>query len=142
MSPQRRANLGRTRSPDFLYVGKIARAKGIFDPARSSPTHSGPRRRPFRLDVVGEWAGCCHPQPRSSRWSSARASAISSYSTAASSAMRNGRRYAQAHLLLHPTYWDGQPVTILEVARLRDACRRHDGSARSPTRSARAARAT
>ncbi len=96
----------------FLYVGKIARAKGIFILLEFADAFRA-EGRPFRLDVVGEWADAA---------TRTEVEQMVEHSRLGDLVVFHGRLvgdakwacYAQAHLLLHPTYWDGQPVTILE----------------------------
>lgn len=97
----------------FLYVGKIAYAKGIstlidfVDDFRAEGT-------PFQLHIVGEW--------ENERTSSEIKRQLVDRGIA-DLVVLHGRLvddakweiYRSAHLLLHPTHWDGQPVVILEA---------------------------
>lgn len=99
--------------PTFLYVGKIAEAKGIFTLLGyvRSATESGTA---VHLHVVGEWAD---EQLRQ------RVLDVVARDGLAESVEFHGllvddekwELFRSSHALLHPTSWDGQPVTILEA---------------------------
>jgi glycosyltransferase involved in cell wall biosynthesis len=97
----------------FLCVGKVAVAKGtttlVEAMAASAADEPG-----WRLDVVGEWES-----EATKERVLADVSAGGLGDRIAFHGLLEGddkwEAYRRAHLLLHPSRWDGQPVTILEA---------------------------
>ena len=98
---------------EFLYVGKIARAKGIATLVEFVDTFRD-NGQPFCLHVVGEWE---NEQTRTEIEDEVRGRGLEDLVVFHGRLVGDAkwRVYARAHLLLHPTHWDGQPVTILEA---------------------------
>jgi glycosyltransferase involved in cell wall biosynthesis len=108
-----RGSDGWSCSPTFLYVGKIAEAKGIFtllgyvQSARASGT-------PVHLHVVGEWADE-HLRERVLEVVAREGLTESVEFHGLLVDDEKWRLFRSSQALLHPTSWDGQPVTILEA---------------------------
>jgi glycosyltransferase involved in cell wall biosynthesis len=110
-----RAVVTRTLGPDlaFLYVGRIAEAKGVLTLLEymGDLVASG---RPGRLHLVGEWESEAFKE---------RVLALLDAGDLHDRVEIHGllvdeekwERFRTADVLLHPTRWDGQPVTILEA---------------------------
>lgn len=108
-----RGTEGWSGPPTFLYVGKLAEAKGIFTLLGyvRSARESG---NPVHLHLVGEWAD---ERVRE------RVLDVVAREGLAESVEFHGllvgeqkwQLFRSSHALLHPTSWDGQPVTILEA---------------------------
>lgn len=100
-------------TPSFLYVGKLAEAKGVltlleFMRARKAAGEPG------RLHLVGEWESPAFE----SRVRELLAAGELADTVELHGLLVDEQKWAQfrsADLLLHPTHWDGQPVTILEA---------------------------
>jgi glycosyltransferase involved in cell wall biosynthesis len=97
----------------FLYVGKVAVAKGITTLAEAMAS-SAADEPGWRLDVVGEWES-----EATREHVLAEVAAVGLGDRIAFHGLLEGdakwEAYRRAHLLLHPSRWDGQPVTILEA---------------------------
>ena len=110
------AGTGAAAPPDalreFLYVGKIAHAKGISTLVDFADEFRD--AAPFRLHVVGEWQD---EQTKAEIEQAVRTRDLADLIVFHGRLVGNDKwdLYARAHVLLHPTYWDGQPVTILEA---------------------------
>ena len=97
----------------LLYVGKVAIAKGVL-PLVAVVAEAWARGLDVTLDVVGEWESDATRE----RVCAAVVAAGVQDRVAFHGLLvgdRKWREYRRAHLLLHPTMWDGQPVTILEA---------------------------
>ena len=99
--------------PAFLYVGKLAEAKGVLtllEFARELKTANSPGR----LHLVGEWESVAFKT---------RVLTLLADDGLADRVELHGllvgdekwKVFRAADVLLHPTHWDGQPVTILEA---------------------------
>jgi glycosyltransferase involved in cell wall biosynthesis len=100
-------------SPEFLYVGKLAEAKGVptlvelaIDLAR--------RGAPGRVHLVGEWES---GEFRDRMTRKIEDSGISDRVVLHGLKVGDEKweLFRACDLLVHPTAWDGQPVTILEA---------------------------
>jgi glycosyltransferase involved in cell wall biosynthesis len=97
----------------FLYVGKISESKGVFTlvAAMAAIADAEPG---WRLDVVGDWESAATRR---------RVLDMASVAGVEDRVVFHGQlidddkwtAFHRAHVLLHPTHWDGQPVTILEA---------------------------
>ena len=110
------ADAGGVRSDalrEFLYVGKIAHAKGISTLVEFVDTF---RETASRSASTSSVSGRTSRRRRRSRRRCARRG-LSDLIVFHGRLVGDDkwRVYARAHVLLHPTYWDGQPVTILEA---------------------------
>ena len=97
----------------FLYVGKIAEAKGIgilIDFVRTFRDHG----TPFELEIVGEWESA---ETESRILKAIAENGIEDIVRFRGLLVGDEKWdcYRRADLLLHPSHWDGQPVTILEA---------------------------
>jgi glycosyltransferase involved in cell wall biosynthesis len=97
----------------FLYVGKVAESKGVLTLVEAMAA-SAADEPGWRLDVVGEWES-----ETTKRQVEAAVAAAGLEGRIAFHGLLVGDEkwaaYRRAHLLLHPSRWDGQPVTILEA---------------------------
>lgn len=99
--------------PSFLYVGKLAEAKGVLTLLEFMRMRRA-AGEPGRLHLVGEWENAAFE---------ARVLELLARDALGDSVEIHGllvddakwARFRAADLLLHPTRWDGQPVTILEA---------------------------
>jgi glycosyltransferase involved in cell wall biosynthesis len=97
----------------FLYVGKVAVAKGV--PTLVEAMAASVAEEPgWRLDVVGEWES---DATRERVLGEVAAAGVGDRVTfhGLLDGDEKWEAYRRAHLLLHPSHWDGQPVTILEA---------------------------
>ena len=96
----------------LLYVGKIAEAKGIFVLLEAVRSWSIPR--PVMLHIVGEWES---EAIRTRVMETVHATEITErvHFHGLLVGEAKWRAFREAHILVHPTYWDGQPVTMLEA---------------------------
>ena len=97
----------------FLYVGKVAVAKGVATLVEAM-AESAADEPGWRLDVVGEWES---EQTRERVLADVAAAALGDRITFHGLLEGDDKwqAFRRAHLLLHPSRWDGQPVTILEA---------------------------
>ena len=97
----------------FLYVGKIARAKGILTLIAFAQAYAS-EGRPFQLDIVGEWESA---ETRTEVEHLIQDCVLTNVVVLHGQLTGDAKwaLYQQAHALLHPSHWDGQPVTILEA---------------------------
>jgi glycosyltransferase involved in cell wall biosynthesis len=107
---------GERHAPDdvvrLLYVGKIAEAKGIFT-LLEGVRHWNLARRVV-LHVVGEWES---EETRTKVMEIVQASELTDRIHFHGLLVNEAKwgAFRAAHILVHPTYWDGQPVTMLEA---------------------------
>jgi glycosyltransferase involved in cell wall biosynthesis len=99
--------------PRLLYVGELAEAKGIV-------TLMGMMRElaalgvAARLDLVGDWeSDAIRERVLALRDEWDLHDSVAVHGLLVGDA--KWRVFQQAHVLVHPTSWDGQPVTILEA---------------------------
>lgn len=102
-----------TDTVDLLYVGKLAEAKGIDCVVAAAEILRGGGDR-YRVNMVGEWEG-----------EATRARILESVAerglgdVVVFHGLLVGKAkwdvFRSSHLLVHPSRWDGQPVTILEA---------------------------
>ena len=101
------------REPSFLYVGKLAEAKGVLT-LLEFVRELAASGNPGRLDLVGEWENPAFE---------AKALALIATDGLDDRVRVHGllvgdakwQMFRSADVLLHPTHWDGQPVTVLEA---------------------------
>ena len=97
----------------FLYVGKVAESKGVLTLVEAMALAAADEPG-WRLDLVGEWES-----EATERRVRAAVSAAGLEGRIAFHGLLVGDEkwaaYRRAQLLLHPTRWDGQPVTMLEA---------------------------
>lgn len=112
------ASLAAERREDavgLLYVGKVCESKGIFRLlAALAEGGARPGRLPWHLDVVGEWES---DGVRDAVLEIVARDGLGDRVTFHGLAVDDAKWafFRRAHLLVHPTDWDGQPVTILEA---------------------------
>jgi glycosyltransferase involved in cell wall biosynthesis len=98
--------------PSFLYVGKLADAKGVTTLVEYMSLRKA-RSQPGLLHLVGEWES---PAYEEATWR--RIEELGVQSSIVVHGLRVGDEkwelFRACDVLLHPTRWDGQPVTILE----------------------------
>jgi glycosyltransferase involved in cell wall biosynthesis len=97
----------------LLYVGKVTPAKGILTLLDFVHAFRS-QGRPFHLDVVGEWESEVTRTTVLGRVSELGIEELVTFHGLLLGDEK-WRVYRNAHVLLHPTYWDGQPITILEA---------------------------
>lgn len=96
-------------APSFLYVGKLAEAKGVLTLLDFLGLYDA-----GRLELVGEWESPAFEQTVRERIArEGLAERVRVHGLLVDGAKWDVFR--SAHLLVHPTHWDGQPVTILEA---------------------------
>jgi glycosyltransferase involved in cell wall biosynthesis len=97
----------------FLYVGKIAESKGVFTlvEAMAATADAEPS---WRLDIVGEWESAA---TRRRVLDMVVGAGVEGRLVFHGQLIDDDKwtAFHRAHVLLHPTHWDGQPVTILEA---------------------------
>lgn len=105
----------RDQAIGLLYVGKVGESKGIFRLlAALAEGGDRPGRLPWHLDVAGEWES---EAVRAAALEVVAARGLADRVTFHGLAVDDAKwaLFRRAHLLVHPTDWDGQPVTILEA---------------------------
>jgi glycosyltransferase involved in cell wall biosynthesis len=97
----------------FLYVGKIAESKGIGTLVDFVKAHADSGSR-FILEIVGEWES---PETEARVLAAVEDLGIGDRIRFLGLLVDDEKWqcYRRADLLLHPSHWDGQPVTILEA---------------------------
>ncbi len=99
--------------PSFLYVGKLAEAKGLLTLLEFMRERRD-AGEPGRLQLVGEWESpTFEARVREQLVRDGLADAVRVHGLLVDDA--KWAQFRSAHVLLHPTQWDGQPVTILEA---------------------------
>jgi glycosyltransferase involved in cell wall biosynthesis len=99
--------------PAFLYVGKLAEAKGVPTLVELMARLAA-REEPGRLHLVGEWENA---EFAARMTSTIEKAGVSDRITLHGLRVDDEKwhLFRSCDLLLHPTHWDGQPVTILEA---------------------------
>ncbi len=98
----------------FLYVGVVSQSKGVLTLLDFVRELAGRGSRPFVLDVVGEWESEATKQRVLETLAGQGLEQHVCFHGLVVGAEK-WELYRRAHVLVHPTYWDGQPVTILEA---------------------------
>jgi glycosyltransferase involved in cell wall biosynthesis len=95
----------------LLYVGKVAVAKGVPTMVEALALADEPG---WRLDVVGEWESAA---TREELLAAVASAGLEERVVFHGLLLDDEKwaRYRAAHVLVHPTRWDGQPVTMLEA---------------------------
>ena len=112
-SPAEYAVRARRKPLELLYVGALNRSKGVASLVRSV-VECHRASCPVHLTLVGEWAAAGFQQEIERL---ILAMGIRPLVTFAGPVMGDEKwdYYRRAALLVHPTEWDGQPLTILEA---------------------------
>jgi len=98
----------------LLYVGSVSEAKGVLTLLGAVRELARGGGRPVSLDVAGEWASEEFEQRvRSAVVADGLEREIRFHGLVVGE--EKWQLFRQAHVLVHPTRWDGQPVTILEA---------------------------
>jgi glycosyltransferase involved in cell wall biosynthesis len=97
----------------LLYVGKVGLSKGALTLVEVM-TAASAGGLDWTLDVVGEWESSA---TRDRVLASVAAAGLEQRITFHGLVVGDAKwaMYRRAHVLLHPTTWDGQPITILEA---------------------------
>ena len=97
-----------------LYVGKIAVSKGIWTILRFAERWSEERRGSIHIHLAGEWeSDDTRRDVTDFLKEKGLEDTISNHGLVLEEA--KWALFRQCHFLIHPTFWDGQPVTILEA---------------------------
>jgi glycosyltransferase involved in cell wall biosynthesis len=98
----------------FLYVGVVSQSKGVLTLLDFVHQLAARGNRPFVLDVIGEWESETTKQGvLETLVGQGLEQRVRFHGLLVG--VEKWELYRRAHVLVHPTHWDGQPVTILEA---------------------------